>query len=192
MLEKIKNNKYMIFLVAGIVAVALAIYGFSTSLNFYYNYIDNEYVTNSYKIQLLIDVIKNALIIIAIIPFIVIGRNRIMIKSALIISIVVYYFADTFDIIYDFIDGKDYSSLFLAALNVIIVIFAIISLTSKNYLFVTLVLLLIDAAFNLLSVFNGSVMGFAQFILCLLLISGIYFHNLESGFNTNNDTYYYN
>ena len=192
MLEKIKNNKYMIFLVAGIVAVALAIYGFSSSLNYYYNYIDNEYVTNTYKIQLLIDVIKNALIIIAIIPFIVIGRNRIMIKSALIISIVVYYFADTFDIIYDFIDGKDYSSLFLAALNVIIVIFAIISLTSKNYLFVTLVLLLIDAAFNLLSVFNGSVMGFTQFILCLLLISGIYFHNLESSFNTNNDTYYYN
>ena len=192
MLEKIKNNKYMIFLVAGIVAAALALYAFSSSLNFYYNYLDNEFISNSYKIDLLIDVIKNAFIILSIIPFIIIGRNKMMIKSALIISIIIYYFADTFDIIYDFVENKDYSSLFFSLLNVIIVIFAIISLTNKNYLFLTLVLLLIDSAFNLLSIFNGSAIAFAQFILCLLLIGGIYFYNIESNLNIKNDTYYYN
>ena len=180
MLEKIKNNKYMIFLVAGIVAVALAIYAFSSSLNIYYDYLDNEYIPSSMKTDQLIEVIKNALIILAIIPFIIIGRYKMMIKSALIFSILVYYLADSFSIIYKFIDDKDYSSLFYVLLNVVIIVFAIISLTNRSYLFVTLVLLLIDTAFNLLDVFRGSEIGFAQFILCLLLMAGIYFHNTES------------
>ena len=103
-------------------------------------------------------------------------------------SIIIYYAADTFDIVYDFIEYKNYSSMFYVVLNVIIMIFAVMALSNNKYLFFTLVLLLIDTAFNLLSVFNGSAMGFAQFILCLLLMAGIYFYNTESVDNTN----YYN
>ena len=56
MIEKIKNNKYMIFLVAGIVAVALAIYGFSSSVNNYYDSLNSDYpYDETFKIQLLID-----------------------------------------------------------------------------------------------------------------------------------------
>ena len=188
MLEKIRQNKYIIFLVAGIVALALAIYGFSSSLNTYYDYIDNEYVSKSYKNQLLVDAIRNGLIIIAIIPFVIVWRNSKITKQALMASIIIYYAADTFDIVYDFIEYKNYSSMFYVVLNVIIMIFAVMALSNNKYLFFTLVLLLIDTAFNLLSVFNGSAMGFAQFILCLLLMAGIYFYNTESVDNTN----YYN
>ena len=191
MLETIRRNKFNIILVASIVAIFLLLPSLANAIEDFKNY--NKYLRDgaTYYRELrnttLISIIEFLCLIIADVFLLVMGRKRSIDKTLIMFAIILYYASDSIDPIYDFIKNDDYSSIYSVIINVIIASFAIIALSNDRYLFASLVLLLIDAAFALVSSFGGSAVGLSKLILILVLMISIYF---SSKSNELTDEYY--
>lgn len=181
-MDFIKNNKYTLFFVLGIVGIALMIPTVSIRIE---NLADNN-ITKDYLFYNGVELFRIACIIISHLVFILCYRKKELVRNDLIAAIIFYFFADLIYTAYEIYkyNSVDYYSIIFDLLCVIIVINALFN--PKNKL-AAIIILLIDAAFNLLSVFNGDAISFSKFILISLLIGSLYFYQPNQ-----TDTYFYN
>ena len=190
MIQFIKNNKFVICLVMGFVALALAITHLSDTYNTYDNYSSVVDEFDNYCFQLLIDMVKDVMLIIASIVFIIMGYKNNLDKSLITLALIAYCALDLLDLVVTFRNDNYSTSPFVyAALDIMILVFCILSITNRRYFLTMLIVLMIDMSFNLLSTFNGSTRGLSALLIEVLILGSIYFYSNNS---YNNDNNYYN
>ena len=186
MLETIKRNRYTIFYVASIVAIFLLIPSISGQIENIreYNERYKEGITyyGELRNECAVTIAEYLCFILADACLLVIGRKRSIDKSHIVLAIILYYAADSAWHLYHLIVNDNYSYAYSIVFNVIIVIFTIVSLSDKRYLPAALIILLIDAAFALVSTFNGSAVSFSTLILIALLMLGIYLFSSDDNY----------
>ena len=179
-MDKIKRYKYTIYLVLGSVSAALLIPTISSLI---------ETLSNYKSTYLYISLIKNICILVAEISFIIIGVRRELNKTIIMTSATLYYVAQASYRVYLMIDTKNYQYIYYLIIDALCLTFTILALTDKRYLFGSIIILLVDAAFSLVNTFAGSQLDFSFLILSIMLMSSIYFYNISN--NYDNDSPYY-
>ncbi|MCR5706630.1 MAG: hypothetical protein K6G48_07535 [Acholeplasmatales bacterium] len=190
MIQFIKNNKYIISIVLGFVAVALSLSYLVNAYDAFDTYSDYEYADSETKFQLLFNIFKGCAVVVASLLFIILGYRRIMDKGLIIAALVCYGLLDILDLIVEIRNSTfDYTCILSIAIDVLILVIGILALTDRKYFFTIFIVFLIDMAFNLLETFTGSTIGFALLILGAMLIGAIYLYNQE---DNSSDYNYYN
>ena len=167
----IKNNKYILAIVLGIVSVALLIPSIT-------DVIDIMRARIEYGVEVparyYFDLVKYICIFFAEIIFIIIGVRRTLEKYLIAGAAILYYASMSATIIYGIAVDGDYSSIFNLLIEVLCLVATILAITRPQYLFGAIVVILIDLAFNLSKTFGGSTLGFSVLILDILLIFALY------------------
>ena len=174
----IKKNKFIIMLIGAILAMALIINpiidAFDTLDVIYRN---PDYFSNEAKGAAIATIASYICIGLSALFFILMSYKKSFNRSFMISIIILYFGADIVYIAFQFInDGNAFSLIYSVIIDVLLIIFMIFSLNNKNYFLTAFTIALIDAAFALLGVFNGSQVSFSQFIIDVLLIESIYLY----------------
>lgn len=166
----IKTNKYLICLIMAIVGAALIL----PTISDYIDLFTNENISKEVRVHYGTILLSSVAIFLCHIIFVIIGRSRNIQKNTLMCAIILYYSSEIIRIGYDIFeyDSNDYFSIIIDALLMIITIMA---LYNPRFVLSAVVILLIDAAFNLSATFAGSTKALSELLLNVLLIGGIYF-----------------
>lgn len=170
----IKNNKYILSLVLGIVAVALIIPSITGAIDAIQTIKDYE-VETKYLFKLYFTLAQYICIFLAEIIFIIIGVRKTLESHLLIGASILYYASISTAFIYNIFVYKEYSNIFSLIIEILCLVTTILAITKPRYLFSAIVLIIVDAAFNLSKTFAGSTLAFSELILSVLLIFGLYF-----------------
>ncbi len=181
MLDFVRRNKFILFVILGIISFSLIVPSLITLIDS----LDNA--SGDYKTYLLIRITEYACFMLTAVVFIIQGSKKYLDKTLISCGIILYYASDTAELLYNFIKYDSYSSVFYIVLNVVIIIVSIMALTNAKYFFTAAIILLIDCAFSLVQTFNGSAVGFASLMLSLMIIAAIYFYSSSSNYG---DEYY--
>ena len=170
----IKNNKYVLSLVLGIVAVALLIPSITGTIDGIQTYKNYE-VETKYLTKLYFTLAEYICIFFAEILFIAIGVRKTLESHLVIGASVLYYASISASAIYSIVVEDSYSTIFYLAIEVLCLVTTILAITKPRYLFTAIVLIIVDAAFNLSKTFAGSTLAFSELLLSILLIFALYF-----------------
>ena len=102
--------------------------------------------------------------------FIVIAYRRSMDKYIILTSVILYYASTSAYYVNEVFFNNNYSGIFSLAVSLLCIVTIFISLTNPRYVLSAVILLLVDAAFDLSDTFTGSTVGFSELILSVLLI----------------------
>ena len=167
----IKNNKYVLAIVLGIIAVALVIPSISSTIDYIRIYLQ---AGEEVQLRLYFKLIEYICIFFAELIFIIIGVRRSLDKYLVASSAILYYTSLSANILYNIIVNSEYSAIFNLLIEVLCLVLTILAITRPRYLFGAIVLILVDAAFSLSNTFAGSTLGFSTLILGVLLIFALY------------------
>ena len=183
----ISRNRYILFIILGIVAMALMIPNITRLINTFQSYGEAGITLPKQMLFLLVEYIC---IFLAELMFLIIGYRKSMDKYIILASLILYYASTSAYYIYGIFFEQDYASIFNLLIAVLCIVTVFISLTNPRYQFSAIILLLIDAAFNLSDTFTGSTAGFSELILCVLLLFSVILYNRNSLIdNTEYDTF---
>jgi len=166
----IKRNKYLLFIILGIVSMALMIPNISDRIRSIQYYINNGLEVPA---RVVFNLVQFVCIFLAEIMFIIMGARRRMDKYIFLTSVILYYASTGSYSIYRGIVDGDYSVYFSVIMAVLCIVTVFMALYNPRYQFTALIILLIDLAFHVSETFTGSTVGLSSLILSTLLIFSI-------------------
>ena len=170
----ISKNRYVLFVILGVVSMALMISNITKLINDFQYYIENGIELTTRMIFLLVEYIC---IFFAELVFVIIGYRRQMDKYLILTSVILYYASTGAMYVYEVFFRNDFSYILNLAISVLCIVTVFISLTNPRYFLSSLILLLIDSAFCLSNTFAGSTVGLSTLILTILLIFSVVLYN---------------
>ncbi len=168
----ISKNRYILFLILGIVAMALMVPSIYSAVDRvkYFSSEESEYFTY-YCFQL----VEYICIFMAELVFVIIGLRKQMTEPIVMTAAILYYASSITFKIYDVIQTSNYRYVFDIAIEILCLVTVVLALSKPSFLLSAIILLLIDSAFNLANTFSGSTFGLSSLILSVMLIFVVYF-----------------
>ncbi len=164
----ISKNKYLLFLVLGIVSMALVIPSI-------YEVIEEIRYYGSEQYYYYFKLAQYICLFFAEVLFIIIGVKKSLNPSIIMVSATLYYVSIITIRIYQIAVSNNYSPVIDITIEFLCLVMTVLALSRPQYLFGAIILLLVDSAFNLANTFAGSTIGMSTLILNLMLIFAIYF-----------------